>query len=353
MQPREGGAFGAPTAVSPPSPATPVRLVEGEVLAAAIRAATPTGGAVGSPEAEARLAALEGLAGSDLWRVPPVADGAVLERLDGLATDAPNARRAVAVVRHAAALSCATGTPLRVPPLVLMGPPGSGKTRVALALAGALGVPVEVVAGAGLSDPGPVVGYGVAWRGAGPGRLARLLLASPTLGVAMVVDEADKAVDGYAGAATLDSLLPLLEATTASTFEDSYLGVPMRADGAVWILTANGLDGLSAPLLDRCVVVEVPSLDGRERAAAVSRVVAEEGTRCGLGEAQLSPDAAVLLSQVPPRRARLAVRLAWGAALGVGRRRAERDDVEAALRLSRSDHDGGWRIGFTASPSDR
>lgn len=320
---------------------------------AAIACASPVGDALLSPEAEARLSFLQGLVVPGTMKKRPfIPDEEVGQSLDALSMSAPNAVRAIDVVRHAAALSLATATALQVPPLVLAGPPGSGKSRVALGLARALGMPREVVLGASLSDPGPICGYGLAWRGAGPGRVARSLIASTTLGTAVIVDEADKIASWQAGQRTLDALLPLLEPTTAREFQDDYVGVPMRADGLMWILTVNDLSMLSGPLLDRCVVIDVPALEGREVLDAVRRIAAELATECGILDAELSPGALRLLLEVPPRRARLVLRMAFGMALGDGRSRAGQTDVAAALRLSGLDAESGQarRFGFARTP---
>jgi ATP-dependent Lon protease len=338
------------------SESRPVELFEVRALAAAIAAASPAGDAMLSPEAEGRLSLLQGLIASGNLTKPgfvPASD--VIQRLDSLSAITPNAVRAIDVVRHASALSLATGTALRVPPMVLVGPPGSGKSRAASGIVRALGMPAEVVLGASLSDPGPICGYGLAWRGAGPGRVARSLIASRTMGIAIVVDEADKVASWQAGQRTLDALLPLLEATTAGTFEDDYVGVPMRADGVVWILTANDVTVLSEPLLDRCIVVEMPALDGREALSAVERIVDELATEFRIMDAELPLGALRLLSEIPPRRARLVLRMAFGIALGNGRARAGQRDVIAALRLSERDGQGrqGRRMGFSMASCPR
>ncbi len=126
------------------------------------------------------------------WRKHLVADDGMLTRLRALTTGAGNMSGAIEVIRRAAVISRHTGTPLRVPPLILVGPPGTGKTRIAGMIASAIGTSVRIVVGSSLQDTGPLLGYGPAWRGAGPGIVAKSLIACPTAAPVIVIDEAEK-----------------------------------------------------------------------------------------------------------------------------------------------------------------
>ncbi len=100
--------------------------------------------------------------------------------------------RAVEVVYHVAALARATGSPLRMPPMLLHGPLGSGKTRLARANVEALGLPLQFVSGTMMADSGGLCGCGRAWRIPGMGTIARSLIVAPTLAIGLVLDEFDK-----------------------------------------------------------------------------------------------------------------------------------------------------------------
>ena len=276
-----------------------------------------------------------------------VPDDDALERLAAVGASSANAVRAVEVVYHAAALARATGTPLRVPPILLQGPPGSGKTRVARAIAAALDLPTELMSGSTMAEPGAVCGYNLAWRNPGMGSVAKALIAAPTLAVAVVVDEIDKLGSYVRDQDTSDALLPLLEPTTAANWTDDFLGAPMAADGLLWLMTCNDIELLSAPLRDRCIVIDVPALDGAGFVTALDDIMDELATESRLPAAGLSAEASVLLLGVSLRRARTALRLALAVAVTAGRRRVEPGDVHAALRLvgpGRSSEER--RIGF-------
>ncbi len=174
-----------------------------------------------------------------LFRQSLIADDAMVARLRDLAQQSPNCAAAIRIVIRAAVLSAATSRPMRVPPLLLVGPPGCGKSRVAAAIAAAIGTGILEVQGPVIADSGALCGRNVAWRGAGPGRIASHLLATTMAETVVLIDEAEKLNRLPGETHPLNKLLILLEPTTARHFSDDYLDVPMRADGIFWVFTAN------------------------------------------------------------------------------------------------------------------
>ena len=270
------------------------------------------------------------------WRKHLVADAGMPARLRALATGASNMSRAIELVRRAAVISRHTGTPLRVPPLILVGKPGTGKTRIAgLIASAAIGTSSRVVAGSSLQDTGPLLGYGPAWRGAGPGIVAKSLIACPTAAPVIIIDEAEKTkftTDG-GGENPLDCILQLLEPTTASAFRDNYLDVRIREDNILWLFCTNSLNGLSRPLLDRCVVIDVPELSGDARHRALQELVVDTVLDHGVVPADLDAESLEVLDGIGLRRARAVVSAALAEALEAGRDWPRASDFRTAAAL--------------------
>ena len=179
-----------------------------------------------------------------------------------------------------------------------------------------------------------MTGHGPAWRGAGPGIVAQALLACPTASPVIVVDEAEKVTCVAEGRANpLDCLLPLLEPTTAAAFRDNYLDVPMRADHVIWLFCANSLVGLSRPLLDRCVVVEVGELSGAARRTALEELVFDIVLDHGIAPIGLDDESLAVLDGIGLRRARAVVSAALAVAIEAGREWPTSDDLRVAATL--------------------
>ena len=267
------------------------------------------------------------------WRRHLIADDAMLARIGGLVHQAPNMARAIEVVRRAAVVSRHSRQPLGIPPMILVGPPGCGKTRYAGLLSKALGVTSTTVVGSTITDMGKIIGYHQSWKGAGPGLVAKSLLACSTTSPIVIFDEAEKiqAIDSLQ--CPLDTLLTALEPDTACSYCDGYYELPMYAAGIVWIFCVNELHGLSAPLLDRCVVVEVAALSGAERHQTLDDLAADILLDHGVAPAGLDEGALAVLDGVGLRRARALIVSALAGALEAGRDALTAEDLRAAAAL--------------------
>ncbi len=268
-----------------------------------------------------------------MWKRHLVADDAVLARLDRLATEAPNMAKAVAIVRRAAILSRHAGQPLRLPPLVLVGPPGTGKSRIASLIGQALGTTAHTIVGSTIQDTGPLTGYGPAWRGAGPGIVAKALLDCSCSTPLIVIDEAEKIASYDHREHPLDALLSAMEPSTASTYKDGYYDVPMQAQYAAYVICANNLAGLSSPLLDRSIVVEIPDLTPVERHRVLEDVVADVVLDYAVIPRALDRAFLAALDGIGLRRAKAVIAAALAAALEAGRDWPDAVDLRSALNL--------------------
>jgi len=179
----------------------------------------------------------------------------------------PHCRSLISTVENMLELSRCSRGPLRLPPILLSGPPGVGKTAVALELAKVLGVP-SYTANMGQATSGFVLnGASLVWGSGKSGAVLDLLLRG-TGNPVMVLDELDKAGNFTpshgANGAIADSILGLLEPLTSRKFRDEALNWPVDASRVLWIATANDLSRIPDPLLSRFHVVEVSEPTGEE-----------------------------------------------------------------------------------------
>ena len=255
------------------------------------------------------------------------------------------------IVERSVRQSAFTGRPLRMPPVLMVSPPGLGKTYYCRQVAQALRTTCIPIAINGTSDRGRLGGLSPLWRGADMGKIAKgLLVASATAAPLFLLDEIDKPPALVAGENTLDVLLSALEPENAATFVDEYIDVPIDLRSALWVASANTTSTIPPPLLDRMLVVEVPSPD-RTGALILADAVAG-GVLAQSGLASVADDALVALLDLSPRRMRRVLELACGFAASGGRSVVTCDDVRAAMRLA--DRNRPFRIGFLAGPgSDR
>ena len=150
------------------------------------------------------------------------------------------------------------------PPTLLVGAPGSGKSRLARRLADSFGLPRMDLSVGGVSDSKVLSGTSRGWASAKPSDLATLMALRRSASALVLLDELDKAQDGDRVGVGLQSyLLGFLEPETASRLMDSFLKTECDYSGVMWIGTANELSTVHAPLLSRLRILPLrqPSVE--------------------------------------------------------------------------------------------
>jgi len=249
--------------------------------------------------------------------------------MDELFEGLPNFGRVLEDIRKQLALCMDSEDAVELPPMLLLGAPGIGKTHFARRIAQLLGTGFGFVPMSSLTAGWILGGASSQWKNAKPGKVFETFLNGEYANPVMVVDELDKAsAEGQYD--PLGALYGLLEVDTAMRFVDEFAEIPIDASGAVWFATANDASRIPEPILNRMHVYEIEAPDA-EGAARIALAIYREirGAHDWGKRFPAAPAAAVVdkLAALSPREMRRAVLAAFGNAKLARRAELRPDDV--------------------------
>ncbi|HZM48314.1 MAG TPA: AAA family ATPase [Burkholderiales bacterium] len=262
--------------------------------------------------------------------------------LDELYDELPNFAEVLDDIRKHIALCSSSNDPMELPPMLLLGEPGIGKTHFCRRIARLLTTGYGLASMSSMTAGWVLSGASSQWRNAKPGKVFDTLLHGSYANPVIVVDEIDKA-GGETQHDPLGALYSLLERDTAREFVDEFVEVPVDASSVVWIATANEESRIPEPILNRMNTysIQAPDRDGSRRVAQAIYAEIRSSHAWGKSFSEApAPLALDRLAEMGPREMRRAIMNAFGSAKLAHRDEIQVDDIEGPRAPKKQ------RIGF-------
>ena len=252
-----------------------------------------------------------------------------LPAMDHLYDELPNFHEVLDDLKRQLALCSDSRDALELTPMLLLGPPGVGKTHFAREVAQLLGTGMGFISMSSMTAGWVLSGASSQWKGARPGKVFETLVDGQYANPVMVVDEIDKS-GGEHAYDPLGSLYSLLEHDTAGSFTDEFAEVAIDASQVIWVATANDIRSIPDPILNRVNVFEIEMPDeeaARKIAAKLYRSIRADHDWGQRFDAELSDGVLGAMAKMAPREMRRALMTAFGNAKLDGRFTLEERDL--------------------------
>lgn len=190
--------------------------------------------------------------------------------------------------------------------MILVGPPGVGKTSIGHSIADAMNKPFYRFSVGGMRDEAEIKGHRRTYIGAMPGKILQGIKISKTRSPVFLIDEVDKMGASYSGGDPASALLEVLDPEQNVNFRDNYLDLPFDISNVFFILTANTLDKIPEPLLDRAEIISLAGYIDQEKIEIARKyLIPKNLVKNGLGKTQVkySKDALLRISEEYAREA--------------------------------------------------